>query len=84
MSVWTSTWGSEKSQVPPASHANPASQEAISSARAGRRTRLTVCRSMDGSHYMGLNDSRPSGKRSPTGIEVVYSHKKINGIECRK
>ena len=45
-SVWTSTWGSEKSQVPPASHANPASQEAISSARAGRRTRLTVCRSI--------------------------------------
>ena len=32
MSVWTSIWGSEKSQVPPASQAKPASQEAISSA----------------------------------------------------
>src|SRR4051794_460949 len=47
MSVWTSIWGSENSQVPPASHANPASQETISFAQAGRRTRVTVCRSID-------------------------------------
>ena len=47
MSVWMSGWGSENSQVPPASHANPASQESISVAQAGRRTRFTVCRSID-------------------------------------
>src|SRR5262249_6048204 len=48
ISVWTLTCGSENSQVPPASQANPGSQEAISSARVGRRTRVTVCKSMTG------------------------------------
>ena len=59
MSVWTSTCGSENNQVPPASHANPASQATISSAQVGRRTRSTVCRSMDGRPIKGEGGCDP-------------------------
>src|SRR4029077_6888510 len=47
MSVWVFPCGSEKSHVPPASHAKPFSHFVTASALAGRRTSVIVFKSID-------------------------------------
>jgi hypothetical protein len=47
MSVCVFICGSEKSHVPPASHANPSSHFVTASALAGRRTSVIVFKSID-------------------------------------
>jgi hypothetical protein len=46
MSVWVFICGSEKSHVPPASHAKPFSHFVTASALAGRRTSVIVFKSI--------------------------------------
>src|SRR4029077_7588701 len=66
MSVWVCTCGSEKSHVPPASHAKPFSHFVIASALAGRRTSVIVFRSI----CLGRPEDQVYRERTKTWQEI--------------